>query len=141
MRHARTAYTVAYRVRPQPYTPQPCTAHRVVHHRLEERRRVEFDFDRIAVLGLPAFELPKGGAEELGAATGLGAKSNVKRAEDGKKVLAYLPRRRFLWPHLLRSYSLHTAAGLLTPLTHARTGLLQLGLLRHLLTYVQAFFN
>ena len=113
----------------------------VVHHRLEERRRVEFDFDRIAVLGLPAFELPKGGAEELGAATGLGAKSNVKRAEDGKKVLAYLPRRRFLWPHLLRSYSLHTAAGLLTPLTHARTGLLQLGLLRHLLTYVQAFFN
>jgi len=53
---------------------------------LEERRRVEFDFDRIAVLGLPAFDLPKGGAEELGAATGLGAKSNVKRAEDGKKA-------------------------------------------------------
>ncbi len=28
----------------------------------------------------------KGGAEELGAATGLGAKNNVKRAEEGKKV-------------------------------------------------------
>ena len=52
---------------------------------LEDRRRLEFDFDAIAVLGIK-FDLPKGGAEELGAATGLGAKSNVKRAEQGKKV-------------------------------------------------------
>ena len=39
--------------------------------RLEERRRVEFDFDRIALLGLPAIELPKarGGAR---ASTGPG---------------------------------------------------------------------
>lgn len=52
---------------------------------LEDRRRLEFDFDAIAVLGLK-FDLPKGGAEELGAATGLGAKNNVKRAQSGKKA-------------------------------------------------------
>lgn len=52
---------------------------------LEDRRRLEFDFDAISVLGIK-FDLPKGGAEELGAATGLGAKSNVKRAEEGKKA-------------------------------------------------------
>lgn len=52
---------------------------------LEERRRLEFDFDAIAVLGLK-FNLPKGGAESLGAATGLGAENNVKRAEQGKKA-------------------------------------------------------
>ena len=34
----------------------------------------------------PNPHLTKGGAEELGAATGLGAKNNVKRAEEGKKV-------------------------------------------------------
>ena len=34
----------------------------------------------------PNPHLTKGGAEELGAATGLGAKNNVKRAEQGKKV-------------------------------------------------------
>ena len=52
---------------------------------LEERRRLEFDFDAIAVLGFK-FDLPKGGAEELGAATGLGAKNNVNRAKSGKKA-------------------------------------------------------
>merc|ERR1719440_2545301 len=52
---------------------------------LEERRRLEFDFDAIAILGLK-FNLPKGGAESLGAATGLGAENNVKRAEQGKKA-------------------------------------------------------
>ena len=52
---------------------------------LEDRRRLEFDFDAIAVLGFK-IDLPKGGAEELGAATGLGAKNNVKRAEQGKKA-------------------------------------------------------
>ena len=34
----------------------------------------------------PNPHLTKGGAEELGAATGLGAKNNVKRAREGKKV-------------------------------------------------------
>ena len=52
---------------------------------LEDRRRLEFDFDAIAVFGFK-FDLPKGGAEELGAATGLGAKNNVKRAKSGKKA-------------------------------------------------------
>jgi len=51
---------------------------------LEDRRRLEFDFDRIAVLGV-AFDLPRGGAEELGAATGLGSKNNVKLAKSGKR--------------------------------------------------------
>ena len=52
---------------------------------LEDRRRLEFDFDAIALLGFK-FDLPKGGAEELGAATGLGSKSNVKNAKAGKKA-------------------------------------------------------
>ena len=52
---------------------------------LEKQRRLEFDFDRIAVLGL-GFDLPKGGAEELGAATGLGSKNNVELAKKGKKA-------------------------------------------------------
>ena len=39
----------------------------------------------IAVLGFK-FDLPKGGAEELGAATGLGSKSNVENAKKGKKA-------------------------------------------------------
>ena len=91
----------------------------MVHRRLEERRRVEFDFDRIAVLGLPAFDLPKGGAEELGAATGLGAKSNVKRAEEGKKVACHVlttPRTYHastLTVATLAPVLLTTAAGLL----------------------------
>ena len=104
----------------QPHTAYPSpTAYRVVHRRLEERRRVEFDFDRIAVLGLPAFDLPKGGAEELGAATGLGAKSNVKRAEEGKKVACHVlttPRTYHastLTVATLAPVLLTTAAGLL----------------------------
>ena len=52
---------------------------------LEKQRKVEFDFDSIAVFGFK-FDLPKGGAEELGAATGLGAKNNVQRAKSGKKA-------------------------------------------------------
>lgn len=52
---------------------------------LEDRRRLEFDFDQIAVLGF-TFDLPKGGAEELGAATGLGSKNNVELAKKGKKA-------------------------------------------------------
>ena len=52
---------------------------------LEDRRRLEFDFDAISLLGFK-IDLPKGGAEELGAATGLGAKNNVQRAKSGKKA-------------------------------------------------------
>ena len=52
---------------------------------LEDRRRLEFDFDQIAILGF-TINLPKGGAEELGAATGLGSKNNVKLAKTGKKA-------------------------------------------------------
>ena len=52
---------------------------------LEDRRRLEFDFDQIALLGL-TFDLPKGGAEGLGAASGLGSKNNVKLAKEGKKA-------------------------------------------------------
>jgi len=53
---------------------------------LEDRRRLEFDFDAIELAGLLKFDLPKGGAESIGAATGLGAENNVKRAEQGKKA-------------------------------------------------------
>ena len=52
---------------------------------LEDRRKLEFDFDQIALLGL-TFDLPKGGAEGLGAASGLGSKNNVKLAKEGKKA-------------------------------------------------------
>lgn len=52
---------------------------------LEAQRRLEFDFDAIAVLGLK-FDLPKGGAARIGSSTGLGSDSNVKRAETGKKA-------------------------------------------------------
>ena len=46
----------------------------VARRRLEERRRVEFDFDRIALLGLPALELPKarGGARARARVRALG---------------------------------------------------------------------
>ena len=53
---------------------------------LEDRRRLEFDFDAIELAGLLKVDLPKGGAESIGAATGLGAENNVKRAEQGKKA-------------------------------------------------------
>jgi len=46
----------------------------------ETSRKLTFDFDEIALFGLK-FRLPKGGAAELGAASGLGAKSNVARAK------------------------------------------------------------
>jgi hypothetical protein len=52
---------------------------------LETPRRLEFDFDRIAIFGL-AFDLPKGGAEKIGASTGLGSENNVERAKTGKKA-------------------------------------------------------
>lgn len=48
-------------------------------------RKVEFDFTSIAVLGLPKFDLPTGGAAEIGAATGLGSDNNKKLVEKGKK--------------------------------------------------------
>lgn len=52
---------------------------------LEDRRRLEFDFDELAVLGF-RFTLPKGGAAEIGASTGLGSKGNVQRAKSDKKA-------------------------------------------------------
>ena len=41
------------------------------------KRRLNFDFDAIAVLGL-RFDLPRGGAAKIGASTGLGAEKNVQ---------------------------------------------------------------
>ena len=41
--------------------------------------------DAIAIFGLK-LDLPKGGAERIGASTGLGSEGNVKRAEAGKKA-------------------------------------------------------
>lgn len=46
--------------------------------------KLEFDFDKIAVLGFP-INLPKGKAAEIGSATGLGSENNVKLAEQKKK--------------------------------------------------------
>ena len=43
-------------------------------------RRLNFDFEQIALLGL-RFNLPKGGAAKIGASTGLGAESNVVNAQ------------------------------------------------------------
>mmetsp|Transcript_15304 Transcript_15304/g.30690 ORF Transcript_15304/g.30690 Transcript_15304/m.30690 type:complete len:280 (-) Transcript_15304:234-1073(-) len=47
-------------------------------------RKVEFDFTAIAVLGLK-FDLPKGGAADIGAATGLGSDNNKELVSKGKK--------------------------------------------------------
>jgi hypothetical protein len=41
-------------------------------------RKLEFDFDEIAVLGL-RFSLPKGGAAKIGSSTGLGAENKTRR--------------------------------------------------------------
>jgi hypothetical protein len=49
-----------------------------------QARKVEFDFTAIAVLGLK-FDLPKGGAAEIGAATGLGSENNKELVNKGKK--------------------------------------------------------
>mmetsp|Transcript_11698 Transcript_11698/g.37366 ORF Transcript_11698/g.37366 Transcript_11698/m.37366 type:complete len:255 (-) Transcript_11698:50-814(-) len=43
-------------------------------------RKLTFDFDEISLLGL-RIPLPKGGAAQIGAASGLGSKSNVARAK------------------------------------------------------------
>ena len=51
----------------------------------EPKRRLNFDFDHIALLGLRV-ALPKGGAAELGAASGLGSKGNPKRVASGKSA-------------------------------------------------------
>ena len=47
-------------------------------------RRLVFDFDQIAVLGLK-FDLPKGGAAKIGGSTGLGSKENTNLVKQGKK--------------------------------------------------------
>jgi hypothetical protein len=46
---------------------------------LEKARKVEFDFDRIALFGESlSFDLPKGGAAKIGSSTGLGSENNVE---------------------------------------------------------------
>lgn len=45
-------------------------------------RKLEFDFDEIAVLGLK-FRLPKGGAAKIGQQTGLGSENNVELVKKG----------------------------------------------------------
>lgn len=52
---------------------------------LEDRRRLEFDFDSIALAGLK-FDLPKNKDKELGAALGLGSSNNIDRGKQGKKA-------------------------------------------------------
>lgn len=51
---------------------------------LEAQRRLEFDFDAIALFGFK-FDLPKGGAAKIGSSTGLGSENNVKLARENKK--------------------------------------------------------
>ena len=48
-------------------------------------RKVLFDFDKIAVLGL-TFNLPKGGAAKIGSASGLGSEGNINLAKQNKKA-------------------------------------------------------
>ena len=50
----------------------------------EKARKLEFDFDAIAVLGAK-FNLPKGGAAKIGSSTGLGSDNNVELVEKGAK--------------------------------------------------------
>ena len=52
---------------------------------LMDRRRVEFDFDQIALFNFGRIDLPKGGAAKIGASTGLGSENNVKMVEESKK--------------------------------------------------------
>jgi len=50
----------------------------------EAKRKLEFDFDSIAVLGARV-NLPKGGAAKIGSSTGLGSENNEQLVEKGKK--------------------------------------------------------
>eukprot|EP01038_Epipyxis_sp_PR26KG_P006619 gene6619-9086_t len=50
----------------------------------EKPRRVDFDFDEIAVFNFQ-FSLPKGGAAKIGSSTGLGSDNNVKNINKGRK--------------------------------------------------------
>lgn len=49
-----------------------------------QARRLVFDFDEIAVLGV-RISLPKGGAAKIGSQTGLGSDNNVALAEKGQQ--------------------------------------------------------
>ena len=61
-----------------------------------ETRKLLFDFDEIAVLGIRV-TLPKGGAAKIGASTGLGSENNIKLEAAGKKpVIASESRRESL---------------------------------------------
>lgn len=69
------------------------------------QRRLEFDFDRISLFGDSlAFDLPKGGAAELGAASGLGSKGNTALQKQGKKPF-------FLWAYADDSIAIARGAG------------------------------
>lgn len=48
-----------------------------------KKRKVEFDFTSIALFGL-RFDLPKGGAADIGSATGLGSDNNKALVDKGK---------------------------------------------------------
>ena len=50
----------------------------------EQKRKLEFDFDALAVLGA-RFDLPKGKAASIGKSTGLGSDNNEKLVEQGKR--------------------------------------------------------
>lgn len=50
----------------------------------EKARKLEFDFDAIAVLGAK-FNLPKGGAAKIGSSTGLGSDNNIELVDKGAK--------------------------------------------------------
>jgi len=50
----------------------------------EKKRRLNFDFDAIAILGL-RLDLPKGGAAKIGASTGLGSENNVQLTKQEKR--------------------------------------------------------
>lgn len=51
---------------------------------IEKARKLEFDFDDIAVLGVK-FSLPKGGAAKIGQSTGLGSENNVELVKQDRK--------------------------------------------------------
>jgi hypothetical protein len=50
-----------------------------------KKSKLEFSFDKISVFGI-TFNLGKGDAEKMGAASGLGSDSNVKNSEKNKKA-------------------------------------------------------
>ena len=50
------------------------------------RRKLEFDFDRVVILGSLTFELSRKEVAQIGATTGLGSANNEKLADRGKRA-------------------------------------------------------